>query len=206
MDTKAWGPPLWDSLFFVAYGYQLNPHPDRVEQYDAFFNSLAGVLPCKYCRESLTGFLKELDFKQYIRDGRGAMRFVYDLKNKVNQKLVTQELTAAQTQFNELGEKMKRGESVDVPRELRRISKVFYTKDPPPFEDVVRKYQAHEAKCSSQLKTCRKGVSYDVEPTDTLLYSAIGGAAQKMKRKTTRRRRKTSQKRQRSRVRSYRRR
>lgn len=187
MDTKAWGPPLWDSLFFVAYGYQLNPHPERAEQYNAFFQSLAAVLPCKYCRESLTGFLKELDFKQYIKDGRGAMRFVYDLKNKVNQKLVTQELTAAQKEFTGLAEKVHRGEAVDTARELRQISKVFYTKDPPPFEEVVRKYQVHEAKCSSQLKTCRKGVASEVEPTDTLLYSAVGGG-KKPRRKSSRKR------------------
>jgi hypothetical protein len=193
MDTKAWGPPLWDSLFFIAHGFQLNPHPDRVEQYNDFFQSLAGVLPCKYCRESLTGFLKELDFKQYVRDGRGAMRFVYDLKNKVNQKLVTQELAAAQTQFNDVASRVQRSEAVDVPRELRQISKVFYTKDPPPFEEVVRKYQAHEAKCSAQLKTCRKGVATEVEPTDTLLYSAIGGSGARRKvRKSTKKRRTAS--------------
>jgi len=199
MDTKAWGPPLWDSLFFVAYGYQLNPHPDRVEQYNTFFQSLAGVLPCKYCRESLAGFLKELDFKQYVRDGRGAMRFVYDLKNKVNQKLVTQELNAAQLKFNEVSEKIQRGEPTDVPRELRQISKVFYTKDPPPFEDVVRKYQVHEAKCSAQLKTCRKGVDAETEPTDTLLYSAVGGAPKKrsVRRKRTSKRYRQSSRRKR---------
>lgn len=200
MDTKAWGPPLWDSLFFIAHGYQLNPHPDRVEQYNTFFQSLAGVLPCKYCRDSLTGFLKELNFKQYIKDGRGAMRFVYDLKNKVNQKLVTQELSAAHLKFNEIGEKINRHEHVDIPRELRQISKVFYTKDPPPFEDVVRKYQAHEAKCSAQLKTCRKGVHTETEPTETLLYSAIGGSS--LKKKTSRRRRTTKRYRQSSRRKS----
>lgn len=203
MDTKAWGPPLWDSLFFVAYGYQLNPHPERAEQYNAFFQSLAAVLPCKYCRESLNGFLKELDFKQYIKDGRGAMRFVYDLKNKVNQKLVTQELTAAQKEFTGIGEKVQRGEAVDTARELRRMSKIFYTKDPPPFEEVVRKYQVHEAKCSAQLKTCRKGVDAEVEPTDTLLYSAVGGGQKKRSLRKRSVRKRSVRKRSASRKRRY---
>jgi hypothetical protein len=90
MDTKAWGPPMWDSLFHIALGFDLNPSKIKVGSYKAFFGSLADVLPCKYCRASLHEFLGIIRFTDYAAQRYGAMRFVYDLKNMVNAKLVSQ--------------------------------------------------------------------------------------------------------------------
>jgi hypothetical protein len=189
MDTKAWGPPLWDSLFFIAYGHSLNTpqDPEKDEHYIRFFEDLANVLPCKYCRESLGQFLKELNPRDYLRDGRGLMRFVYDLKNTVNQKLMKQEFNAANVQYKELLDQYKTGRMGEhqLNIKLRDMSKLFYTKDPPPYQKVFDKYAKHEASCSLKLKTCRKDDNHE---SDTITYAAIqaGGKSKTTPRKSSR--------------------
>lgn len=177
MDTKAWGPPLWDSLFFIAYGYGTNTStdPNKDEQYIQFFQSLTNVLPCKYCRESLAGFIEQANPREYLRDGRGLVRFVYDLKNLVNQKLMKQEFDAATEKFNSLMENRSRMSPHDFNVQLRDLSRVFYTRDPPPFEQVVAKYAKHEAGCSIKMKTCRSAEQTVPITTDTSIYAAMKG-------------------------------
>lgn len=52
-----------------------------------FLNSLGGVLPCVYCRNSYVQFVSELpDLETTLREGKLA-RWMYDLHAKVNRKL-----------------------------------------------------------------------------------------------------------------------
>lgn len=48
MQTRVWGPMAWGFLHSVAHNYD----PSKSKAYDSFFRSLAGVLPCKTCREN----------------------------------------------------------------------------------------------------------------------------------------------------------
>ncbi len=155
MDTKAFGPCTWDALFFIAAGYDVNKEDSDVKNkhYKAFFKELGYVLGCSYCRESYKVFFKELDIDKYFNKPRGLLKFVYDLKNKVNHKLITQECQVALKKY-ELLEKCTTNDEKN--KMLNEIRDICYTKSAPDFELVYKKYESHRAKCKRSLKSCRK--------------------------------------------------
>lgn len=214
MDTRSWGAPTWDTLFFVAGGYDLNEEPRETkdEKYYTFFQNFGEVIPCRYCRNSYKGFFQELNLQDYFGEKCGVMRFVYDLKNKVNNKLWKQEYEAAMEKYNALKQNEATLTQDQIAEQLRDISKIFYTKDPPPFSQVVEKYMKHRAKCSPKMKTCRKDAvdtldeeflkpsptTEVVHPTDTMVYASKGGSKPKRSKSKKRSLKKKSRGRSRS--------
>ena len=86
MDTFIWGPPTWKLLHSLSFAdpSQLFAHRTPVM---TFLNSLGGVLPCVYCRDSYVKFVSELpDLEETLRRGQLA-RWMYELHAKVNRKL-----------------------------------------------------------------------------------------------------------------------
>jgi hypothetical protein len=75
MDTRFWGPSAWQLFHLIAFKSE---HPDDV------LNAIKDVLPCRFCRESTTQFVKE----HPLRGDPG--KWLYDLHNRVNAKLRTQ--------------------------------------------------------------------------------------------------------------------
>lgn len=75
MDTRFWGPSAWQLFHLVAFR---SDHPDDV------LNDMKDVLPCKYCRQSTTEFVK----KHPLRGDPG--KWLYEIHNMVNDKLRTQ--------------------------------------------------------------------------------------------------------------------
>jgi hypothetical protein len=72
MDTRFWGPSGWQLFHLVAFR---SDHPDDV------LNEMKDILPCRYCRESTTAFVKE----HPLRGDPG--KWLYELHNMVNAKL-----------------------------------------------------------------------------------------------------------------------
>jgi hypothetical protein len=155
MNSVAFGPPTWRAMFFIAAGYDVNPTPKKIKdpQYEMFFRSLGGVLPCKFCRDSYKQFYEELDINKYFGKRCGLMRFVYDMKNKVNEKLIKQEQLLLQEKRQELKKAITQKEKDKIKLEMKKIK---YTKPAPPFDEVVAEYEKHRAGCSKKLKSCRK--------------------------------------------------
>ena len=93
MMTKVWGPAGWLLVHSIAYGYPyaINPdNPDHLtkkEDYYKFFYYLGRVFPCKYCRDSYQQFFKELPIIDKLNTRRDLCKWVYDIHNKVNDKL-----------------------------------------------------------------------------------------------------------------------
>ncbi len=86
MDTRFWGPAGWKLIHLIAH------EPDRTSKRNAavakWFALLPFVLPCKYCRASLTDYLKIQPLSsEIIRDSEQFSRWAYDLHNRVNAKL-----------------------------------------------------------------------------------------------------------------------
>ena len=89
-----WGPIMWDLLHAVAFV------SDRDAAWDAgtvaaFFRAVQAVLPCRYCRDSCGPFMAEVlaergDTFEGVAAGRRAAGFVFDVHNKVNDKLARQ--------------------------------------------------------------------------------------------------------------------
>ena len=75
MDTRFWGPSAWQLFHLIAFKAD---HPDDV------LNAMKDILPCRFCRESTTQFVKE----HPLRGDPG--KWLYDLHNRVNDKLRTQ--------------------------------------------------------------------------------------------------------------------
>ena len=144
-------------MFYVAAGYEVNELPVQIKapQYRAYFESIGWVLPCKFCRDSYVDFLNELDFDEYVDMDCGMIRLVYDLKNKVNEKLEAQEQLALQDEY-ENASQVWSPDDPDFWRHMQKSShRICYTKPSPPFEHVVRELSKARASCSTAMKTCR---------------------------------------------------
>ena len=100
MDTSYWGPSAWQLFHTIAFK---SPHPEE------FLKGIKDIMPCKFCRESSSKFMKELPLKG------DAGKWLYELHNKVNNKLRTQ---------------------------CRDDPQVINPGDDPLFEDVKAKYMA----------------------------------------------------------------
>lgn len=76
MDTKFWGPSGWRLLHLIAQAGR-GPLP-------AFFESLPYVLPCKFCRKSLSEYIEE----DPIPSKKGDFpKWLWRIHNAVNAKL-----------------------------------------------------------------------------------------------------------------------
>ena len=91
--TKIWGPPGWVFLHCVVMGYPSKidkkdkTHIKRMKETRNFFESMAYILPCRYCRESYQQYIKELPIKKHLRTRKKLAKWLYDIHNKVNKKL-----------------------------------------------------------------------------------------------------------------------
>jgi hypothetical protein len=94
MDTRFWGPDGWHLLHSIAYKYPSNPNKTTKQKYKRFFNSLPYVLPCVYCRNSLQRFYKELPIENSLHNNEALFEWLYEIHNKVNNKLKKQGFTS----------------------------------------------------------------------------------------------------------------
>jgi hypothetical protein len=104
MDTRFWGPSGWKLLHLVA------AEPMHTERHrkavSAWFALLPYVLPCKFCRASLSDYFAAQPLTLHIlTDPVRFGRWVYDIHNRVNEKLREQGLlTAANPIWEEVAE------------------------------------------------------------------------------------------------------
>lgn len=185
MNTSAWGPPGWEFLFFVAAGYDVNETPKETkdEQYKAFFQSVGDVLPCRYCRESYVKFFDYLDIDKYMEvPSCGLMKYVYDMKNLVNAKLIKQEDLKLRKEVQKLVASHDPEDPLLEVKIEKAARDTLYTKPAPPFEDVASSILQHRAGCSAQLKACREPIVqapsrvpvWDFDPFDNSRYRDDG--------------------------------
>lgn len=92
MDTKFWGPSGWKLLHSISYNYPINPTKKDKTIYKKFYLSLRQVLPCKYCRKSIKKFIEELPIEPYLENRELLTDWIYQIHNKVNDKLRKQGL------------------------------------------------------------------------------------------------------------------
>jgi hypothetical protein len=85
MDTRFWGPSGWRLLHLVAHAAPSLPHKAVHE----FFSLLPYILPCKFCRTSLTDYLAADPVPTKTKD---YAFWLYRIHNRVNGKLRDQKL------------------------------------------------------------------------------------------------------------------
>lgn len=167
MNTTAFGPCGWKYMFYVAAGFDLNETPidEKKNQYKIFFQSIGNTIPCKYCRQSYAIFYKNLSIDRYMdMPSCGLIRFVYDLRSMVNDKLVKQETKVFEEEFK----KLLQDTSPDDPEFWKIMRdkghKICYTKPNPSFEQVVADIMKDKAGCSAHMKTCREPLLNNMYP------------------------------------------
>lgn len=84
MDTRFWGPSGWRMLHMIAFQAPTLP----TYSLTSFFETLPYVLPCKYCRASLTDYI----FADPLPSATNMAEWMYRIHNRVNCKLREQKL------------------------------------------------------------------------------------------------------------------
>lgn len=87
MDTRFWGPSGWQLYHLIAETYPEHPDEQTRQKYELFFVAMKDILPCRFCRESTTKFMDELPLHPALKSKSTLTKWVYDLHNKVNDKL-----------------------------------------------------------------------------------------------------------------------
>lgn len=85
MDTKFWGPSGWRLLHTLTFTYE--PKRQKAAMRN-FLETLPFVLPCKFCRHSLTEYYCELP--PDLTSADTLSRWLWRIHNKVNVKLRSQ--------------------------------------------------------------------------------------------------------------------
>jgi hypothetical protein len=81
MDTRFWGPSGWKLLHLIAASRNKDAHD--------FFELLPFILPCKFCRASLTDYIQADPVPNEPND---YPYWMYRIHNRVNEKLKSQGL------------------------------------------------------------------------------------------------------------------
>jgi len=154
-STREFGPPLWKTLFIMATNYPVTidkknkEHISLKKQYKSFYTSLKHMLPCRFCRESYTIFLKDLPIDGFLDSRKNMVLWVYKIKDKVNKKLINQENLLLDLEIGKLKNPTK--------TQIEALcKKTLYTVPSPPFKEVLAHYMSFKAKsCSKITKTCK---------------------------------------------------
>jgi len=87
MDTRFWGPPAWKLLHMASFQY--NPKTQK-EDMLTFLSLLPFVLPCKFCRKSLTEYYSADPPSAAMGSAATLSRWLWRIHNCVNDKLRSQ--------------------------------------------------------------------------------------------------------------------
>lgn len=88
--TKIWGPHMWMAIHTITFGYPIKPDEETKQRYKTFFETLGYVLPCKFCRDSYLGFIKEPEYKltdEVLSSRENLTHWAYKIHERVNKKL-----------------------------------------------------------------------------------------------------------------------
>jgi len=82
MDTRFWGPSGWQLLHLIAA-----THPDNPEAVYDWIHLIEFILPCKYCRASFHDYMELQPLTREIVTSNRFSRWMFDIHNRVNNKL-----------------------------------------------------------------------------------------------------------------------
>jgi hypothetical protein len=164
LATKLWGPSGWAFLFAcIMGGYPIRIDPSNSEHtairnhFSNLLKSLGFVMPCVFCRESYKQFYKELPITPFLTGRIQLAYWLYLIRDKVNNKLIRQEQQCYNNEKKKLKKMYHLGKiTSEEYYELVQKSKqtTLYTKESPPFTQVLDNYELMRARCSATAQTC----------------------------------------------------
>jgi len=81
MDTRYWGPSGWRLLHLISFSAKVTPTLCE------FFKTIPYILPCKYCRQSLSKYMMEDPIEC---NKKNLAKWLWRIHNDVNAKLRSQ--------------------------------------------------------------------------------------------------------------------
>lgn len=100
MDTRFWGPSGWKLLHTISFLYE----PVNIDSTKEFLEVLPFILPCKFCRYSLTCYYEKHPYDKVLHSKKDFAKWMYIIHNCVNDKLRRQGLNPARNPtFNSVG-------------------------------------------------------------------------------------------------------
>lgn len=88
--TSIWGPPTWESIHSITFGYPISPTDEQKKDYLDYFVLLGKVLPCIFCRNSYQQFINSGDTildMNVMKSREELTKWAFRLHNAVNKKL-----------------------------------------------------------------------------------------------------------------------
>jgi hypothetical protein len=92
MDTRFWGPSGWRLLHLITFTYDPVGSKASVKE---MFEMLPYVLPCKFCRQSLSEYYEADPLEPALASRKRLSRWLWRIHNAVNKKLRGQGLNTA---------------------------------------------------------------------------------------------------------------
>jgi len=104
MDTRFWGPSGWKLFHLITFDYKYSMKNAKL--YATFFETIPYILPCKFCRASLTDYYRQHPFllddslnpslnsslNPSLNPKLNIKKWMFDIHNCVNDKLRKQGL------------------------------------------------------------------------------------------------------------------
>jgi hypothetical protein len=84
MDTRFWGPSGWRLLHLITFTYEPEVQKESVRE---LFEMLPFVLPCKFCRSSLSEYMEKEPLEPALQSREKLTKWLYKIHNLVNGKL-----------------------------------------------------------------------------------------------------------------------
>ena len=154
--TSLWGPSAWDYLFcsiMGAYPHILDEsnydHMRIKEEFKNLFSTLRFTLPCPACQESYKRFWRDIPIDDYLSNRISLMKWLYKIKDKVNEKLICQENEMFKNEKNKIIEiyKVKNISKDNYDKLIKNLkNKICITKKSIPFLSVLNHYESKRAK------------------------------------------------------------
>jgi hypothetical protein len=91
MDTRFWGPSGWKLLHLITFDYTYSSANAVI--YANFLETVPYILPCKFCRSSLTDYYREHPYSlsnSMMDPTVDLKKWMYMIHNRVNDKLRSQ--------------------------------------------------------------------------------------------------------------------
>jgi hypothetical protein len=99
MDTKYWGPGGWVLLHMISFSPTTSNKKDLFD----FFSSLPYVLPCKYCRASLSEYVREYSLEEAIKTDKKTLKEDEKVLKEDDEALKAEKDKVESTKINTLG-------------------------------------------------------------------------------------------------------
>lgn len=145
MDTRFWGPSGWKLLHLATFTYEPTTQKSKMRK---FLTTLPFILPCKFCRASLTDYYKKHPYNEALTSRAKLTHWMYDIHNEVNAKLREQGLlTTADPTFAQVKHYYTTWINTTVPSERQQVMWDF-------LFSVAYCHPADTAKSSTPMPNC----------------------------------------------------